>query len=191
MIKYDKDMKYDDYKQTQIDTNLRKVSSMTPEHSWARPFELVFIAALIKQHTKHPFAGICHGVRTGNEVRLFREYLDSEVIGTDISNTRFADVVLWDFNELNPDWVGKFDFVYSNAFDHSFDPGLTIKIWQWQLRKCGKLFIHWGYENYTVNKPNCVGGTKKDVINLFVDNGITLIDCVPTHYDNRYVFIAE
>lgn len=191
MIKYQYYEGYEDYKKTQIETNQRKGGAMAASHSWARPIELLLLAALIEQHTVSPHNGICHGVRTGNEVRELRDYLHSEVIGTDISNTGFADVVLWDFNDMNPDWIGKFDFVYSNSFDHSYAPGFTISVWQKQLRPGGKLFIHWGYENYQVNKPNCVGGNKRDMTDLFVENGLVLFDCIPTGYDSRYIFIAE
>ena len=26
------------------------------------------------------------------------------------------------FPEVKPEWIGKADFIYSNSFDHSYDP---------------------------------------------------------------------
>ena len=163
---------------------------MPPTHSWIHNSEFAIIVEAITRYTAFPHAGICHGVRTGNEVRKFREFLGSGVIGTDISNVRFADVIAWDFNRINQEWVDQFDFVYSNSFDHSYDPGKTIGVWAQQLRKQGKLFLHWGYENYQVNRPNCVAGTKDDVVQLLSENDLVVVDCIDTGYDDRYIIIA-
>jgi hypothetical protein len=50
-----------------------------------------------------------------------------------------------DFNNVREDWVGYFDVVYSNAFDHCFDPISTIKVWADQMSPTGKLYLEHGY----------------------------------------------
>jgi hypothetical protein len=47
------------------------------------------------------------------------------VIGTDQPQTatQFAYPVQWEFHDDNPEWQGKADFVYSNSWEHAYDPG--------------------------------------------------------------------
>ncbi|GAB1363639.1 hypothetical protein MASR1M32_28750 [Rhodobacter sp.] len=93
----------------------------------------------------HPVkAGICHGTRAGREQKWFRRALRcSGIFGTEISDTatEFPFTVQWDFHDVNPDWVGKHDFVYSNSWDHAFDPKRAFTSWLGQLRKGGVLLV--------------------------------------------------
>jgi hypothetical protein len=34
----------------------------------------------------------------------------------------------------NPDWLAKVDFIYSNSFDHSYDPEKCLNTWIDSLR---------------------------------------------------------
>lgn len=88
--------------------------------------------------------GICHGVRTGFEVTWFNKCLDSStVIGTDVDPVaaKNENVTLWDFQEKNNDWTGKFDFVYSNSHDHASDPETALRVWAEQLKPNGLIFL--------------------------------------------------
>lgn len=88
--------------------------------------------------------GLCHGTRAGREQRWFRKHLSgAEVIGTEISDTasEFPNTVQWDFHVENPDWVGRADFVYSNSWDHAFDPERAFTTWIDQLRPGGRLLL--------------------------------------------------
>lgn len=88
--------------------------------------------------------GLCHGTRAGREQRWFRKHLPgAEVIGTEISDTatEFPHTVQWDFHAENPDWVGRADFVYSNSWDHAFDPERAFTTWIRQLRPGGRLLL--------------------------------------------------
>jgi len=49
--------------------------------------------------------------------------------------------VQWDFNIPKDEWVGKFDIVYSNSFDHSFNPYGTLDVWINQLSPNGILYV--------------------------------------------------
>ena len=77
--------------------------------------------------------GLCHGTRRGAEQAWFRAHLPGtpEVIGTEISDTAtdFPHTVQWDFHDANPDWTGRADFVYSNSWDHAFDPEKAFSAW--------------------------------------------------------------
>lgn len=98
------------------------------------------------------FAGsvLCHGTRNGAEQKFFREVYGSQlhVVGSEISDTasQFPDTVEWDFMKENPDWVSQFDIVYSNSFDHCFEPVETLKVWGNQLAPGGSLFIEHSFD---------------------------------------------
>ena len=88
--------------------------------------------------------GLCHGVRRGKEQAWFRKRLaGANVIGTDISETAsaFENTVQWDFHDDNPEWQGRADFVYSNSWDHAYDPGKAFRAWAKCLKPGGWLLI--------------------------------------------------
>ncbi len=89
--------------------------------------------------------GLCHGTRRGLEQAWFTKYLSGNalVIGTEISDTAtdFPNTVQWDFHDRNPEWEGKADFVYSNSWDHAFDPARAFAAWVDSLRPGGWLLL--------------------------------------------------
>ena len=96
----------------------------------------------------HPIARriLCHGTRRGVEQQLFMAAYHphvQDVLGTEISPsaTEFPLTVQWDFSVPNPEWIGAWDVVYSNSFDHAFDPAVTLHTWADQLAPAGSLFI--------------------------------------------------
>jgi len=90
---------------------------------------------------------LCHGVRNGTEQRWFAEYLPApvEAIGTDISETasQFPNTIQWDFHETKPEWIGAVDVIYSNSWDHAYDPAKMFLAWLSCLRLHGVLAIEW------------------------------------------------
>jgi SAM-dependent methyltransferase len=79
-----------------------------------------------------PLRILCHGSRNGAEVRWFKRYAaGAQVLGTDIADTatRFPDMIQWDFHDLAPEWAGAWDVVYSNSWDHAFDPERAFGNW--------------------------------------------------------------
>jgi hypothetical protein len=44
---------------------------------------------------------------------------------------------------VKQEWIGNVDFVYSNSWDHSFDPERLFKNWMERLKRSGRLFISW------------------------------------------------
>ncbi|MBX3569093.1 MAG: hypothetical protein KF914_13610 [Rhizobiaceae bacterium] len=129
---------YERYKAVQTEGNKRKIDNV-----WTDRETIAFICDFLKGRGQPLRRGLCHGSRNGTEVRWFRELLGIDVTGTDISETaaNFPHMVQWDFHERNPDWVGKFDFVYSNSHDHAYDPAKALEAWIGQLAPEGVLLL--------------------------------------------------
>jgi hypothetical protein len=132
------DFDYQKYKSIQEDANKQFLDSV-----WVLEDNIVFLADYLKRSLPSLAFGICHGTRRGDEQRWFGENLQCHVIGTDISETatQFPNSVQWDFHELNPEWEGKADFIYSNALDHSYDPEACLNTWIKTLRIGGLCII--------------------------------------------------
>jgi SAM-dependent methyltransferase len=97
----------------------------------------------------NPTSICCMGVRTGTECFEFKErYPKAEVYGVDITeniNTirthLDVKIFLQDFNNLPESWGDKFDLVFSNSLDHSYNPADTIKEWHRVTQNGGHLFL--------------------------------------------------
>ena len=140
LIKIYKYKDYNDYKETQILYNKKKL-----HHVWADDASLENISNFLRQNiTKENIKGICHGSRNGFEQSFFnRSILNSHVIGTDISETakNFKDSEIWDFHNVKSDWINYFDFVYTNSLDQSYDPKLALTVWLDQVITGGFIII--------------------------------------------------
>lgn len=126
---------YKDYIDAQTKANEEKISNV-----WVK-FQTVQTIAHVKPNAKKI---ICHGTRNGKEQQFFQKlFPEASIIGTEISKTasNFPNTVQHDFHEQKSDWVGLFDIVYSNSWDHSYDPMLSLKTWREQLKDDGKLFL--------------------------------------------------
>jgi hypothetical protein len=128
---------YEQYRDVQIFHNKRKLESV-----WADDTTLAAIAADLKAHGLGA-TGVCHGARNGYEVEWFRRELQGDVVGTDISETAtdFPNMSVWDFQDENPDWAGKFDFVYTNSLDQAMEPWRALSSWAKQLTKLGRIYV--------------------------------------------------
>jgi hypothetical protein len=109
------------------------------DYVWVIEENIEFVSSYIKSLLPHPRFGICHGTRRGKEQEWFRKYLGCEVIGTEISDTatNFPHTIQWDFHRVKPEWIGAVDFIYSNSFDHSYDPETCLNGWMSCLKKGG------------------------------------------------------
>lgn len=126
---------YEDYVKVQTEANHKKLHC-----SWV---SLTTVKA-IANRTEQVNNIICHGSRRGTELEYFaRCYPEANIIGTDISDTstRFKNTVQHDFHEIREDWIDKFDLVYSNSFDHAYDPCKALDTWIGQLNKNGILCV--------------------------------------------------
>ena len=128
---------YERYLEVQITGNKRKLGSQ-----WVHEHTLKFLSEYILSKIKPRF-GICHGTRRGLEQLAFRKFLNCEVIGTEISDTatQFLYTIQWDFHDVKSEWIGAVDFIYSNSWDHSYDPDRMFRAWMSCLTHGGLLIL--------------------------------------------------
>lgn len=132
---------YARYRQIQIDGNKRKLDRV-----WAIEENIHFLAHYILERNPRPEFGICHGTRRGLEQQWFSSVLQCPVIGTEISDTatQFPNTIQWDFHQVKPEWLGSVDFIYSNSFDHSYDPETCLNAWMSCLKPGGVCILERG-----------------------------------------------
>ena len=125
----------------------------------------------IKQRVSNPKAIICHGTRNAKEQQYLQEiYGDIEIIGTEISETatQFDMTIQHDFHEQKEEWVDHFDILYSNSFDHSYDPWKCIKTWGDQLKTGGWAFLEMS-SNPEVNRSKSTDPLQIESVNEVMD----------------------
>ncbi|OGL36532.1 hypothetical protein A3F38_00100 [Candidatus Saccharibacteria bacterium RIFCSPHIGHO2_12_FULL_48_21] len=129
---------YERYRHIQEVGNINKL-----DHVWVLEENIIFLSKYLKKKLGKVSFGICHGTRRGLEQKWFRKYLGADVIGTEISETatQFPHTIQWDFHEVKHEWLGKADFIYSNSFDHSYDPEKCLSAWMSCLRPGGLCII--------------------------------------------------
>ncbi|WP_146397511.1 hypothetical protein [Pseudobythopirellula maris] len=129
---------YDRYREVQVAANKKKINNV-----WVREENIAFLAEYVKSTLGGASFGLCHGTRRGKEQEWFRKHLGCEVLGTEISDTatEFPHTIQWDFHEVKPEWVDSTDFIYSNSFDHSYDPRTCLNAWMSCVRPGGVCLI--------------------------------------------------
>ena len=164
---------YETYRKVQVEGNKAKLAAQFVKKS-----HIFYLADWMMQArstgAKVSF-GLCHGVRRGKEQRWFmKRLLGTKVIGTDISDTatQFDNTVQWDFHDDNPDWQGKCDFVYSNSWDHAYDPGKAFAAWARCLVPGGWLLIDHtkGHMPKSSNALDPFGATRDAVIRILTES---------------------
>lgn len=137
---------YERYRRIQEEGNRAKLDKV-----WVVEKNIEFLADYLRKHGGPLRFGICHGTRRGKEQEWFRKYLGCEVIGTEISETAtsFPHTLRWDFHEVKTEWLDSVDFIYSNSFDHSFDPERCLTAWMSCLRPGGLCIL----EHSTMHGP--------------------------------------
>ncbi len=176
---------YDHYKESQERTNREKLT-------WV--YASKKIIQEIAKDKKHADNILCHGTRNGTEQKYFQElFQDAFVIGTEISSTAhmFPMTIQHDFTIEKEDWIGKFDIIYSNSFDHSIDPEKTIRVWANQLNKTGRLYLEYSEKQSIGNDADPLDATAKEVEDLIKDN-LEIVGKI-THgvKHNGVIFICE
>lgn len=174
---------YETYKAVQVSGNKLKLGMQHVKES-----HISRLAAYLNdQAMKVPF-GICHGTRQGREQAWFRKHLKGRVnvIGTEISDTadQFPHTVQWDFHEPNPEWEGKAALVYSNSWDHAYDPEKAFGNWIDMLNSGGVLMLDYtpGHTPRSANALDPFGITLEALVELlkreFSDKGqvVDLLD---------------
>jgi len=140
LVKIYKYKNYQEYKETQIFYNKKKIN-----HVCADKISLKILSNFINNNIiKDNIKGLCHGSRNGFEQEFFNNNIqNSLVIGTDISETakNFKNSIVWDFHEVNEKWINNFDFIYTNSLDQSYDPKLALTTWLEQINEDGYIII--------------------------------------------------
>lgn len=133
-LKEDGSFDYDRYRAVQQNGNKAKLNCV-----FAIEKNIRFFAEHLRRLIPAPQFGLCHGTRRGKEQEWFRKYLGCEVLGTEISDTAtmFPHTIQWDFHEVKPEWIDAVDFIYSNSFDHTYDPEKCLNAWMSCLRPGG------------------------------------------------------
>lgn len=143
---------YDEYKEVQL-RGCRK----TIDWQWVKEDEIQEISDILLSKLGKVDFGICHGTRQGYEQKWFSQFLNAEVLGTDITPeaSNFPNTIEWDFHEVKEEWRGAADFIYSNSFDHSYAPEMCLVGWMGCLKPTGYCILHWseGHLDSTTRDP--------------------------------------
>ncbi|HEX3861959.1 MAG TPA: hypothetical protein VHY35_09750 [Stellaceae bacterium] len=164
----DGNFNYEKYRSVQEDGNKAKI-----KNRWTNKNNINLVASYLRRYANPLNFGICHGTRQGHEQLWFREALNIEVIGTEISETatEFPYTIRWDFHEINVAWLDKVDFIYSNSFDHAYDPEKCFRAWWQTLRRGGFCIL----EHTKMHTPAGVSqldpfGIEREELTVFLEN---------------------
>ena len=181
---------YEQYVANQTEANKRKIKNV-----WVHQTTMAAIVNwYVRQYNMPPTKILCHGTRNGAEQHFFERHskVAIEVLGTEISETatQFPKTIHWDFTLQKPEWIGYWDIVYSNSFDHTPTPTETICTWRDQVRDGGLLVIdHTVWNDKTNNKPDpvdCLDISFEELENLIVDNNMEIITRKPFKTNNDH-----
>lgn len=169
LFRYGEDGKVDLelYRQLQTEANKLKIDSQ-----WVPEDHIRILAEYLVSKGARVKTGLCHGTRRGNEQAWFRQHLggDARIIGTEISDaaSQFPDTIQWDFHEVNPAWIGATDLVYSNSWDHSYDPEMAFGRWISCLSAGGHMMLDhtWGHEPGRANAMDPFGITEAGLVKM-------------------------
>ena len=156
---------YESYRRLQQEGNERKLHLV-----YAREPIIVHITRYAEHRLGRVNSVLCHGTRNGAELKWFKNALSGHptVLGTDISSTatQFPDTIQWDFHDMKPEWEGAWDVIYTNSWDHAFDPKRAISTWLRCLSPNGLLFLEHSHnhEPTVVNKLDPFGATLKGLV---------------------------
>lgn len=163
-IKHDS---YDDYKKAQTETNKRKLDMI-----WVREDTIQKIKNISDELGINVKSVLCHGTRNGAEQKYFKKYFNCSVVGTEISDTatQFENTIQWDFHDIKDDWIGAFDIIYSNSWDHAYNFELALNNWVKCLNDGGRVVIEFTREHQkATDKADCFGLSKFELVD-FIEN---------------------
>lgn len=161
---------YTEYRAIQVQANTQKFKNV-----FAEAGELRRIAEDFARRVPGAAFGLCHGVRNGFEVRVLRRLLPAvDIRGTDISDTAatIPHCVVWDMHEVKPEWVGAVDFLYSNSWDHTYDPYLLFSRWSQCLSPRGRLYLTYTQQH---SADGVTEDSKFDALGCSLDELVTIL----------------
>lgn len=144
LVRFDKDGKldYDLYRQVQTLGNRSKLDWVSIQEE-----NIAYLCRALESRIPDIRFVLCHGTRSGAEQKFFQTHLKkpATILGTEISDTatRFAMTIEWDFHEVKPEWLSAVDVVFSNSWDHTYDPHKLFPAWLSCLRRHGVMALEW------------------------------------------------
>lgn len=180
---------YQDYQKHQIDANKRKINWIFVNQSCIK-----MLSEYLKRNVPNLKFGLCHGTRRGMEQQWFHEYLHCEVLGTEISDTatQFPNTIQWDFHEIKGEWIKNIDFIYSNSFDHSYDPEHCLDQWMKCLKQSGICILEWTltHDVGAANLTDPFGATQNGYRKL-IEKKYQLLEILKSHDSSPIVDVSE
>jgi hypothetical protein len=139
---------YDLYKKVQTLGNKGKI-----ERVFVAEDNIAYLCRELEKLIPEIRSVLCHGTRNAAEQKFFQGALSkpAAILGTEISDTalQFPMTIEWDFHEVKPEWLGAVDVVYSNSFDHSYDPHKLFPAWLSCLSVNGVMALEWSLAHAT------------------------------------------
>ncbi len=162
------------------------------EGVWAQEGDIEYITAYLKENfdVSNFSFGICHGSKIGVENGWFEKHLGIKMLGTDLGPPKDpVNNIEWDFHEVKDEWIDAVDVIYSNAFDHSYDPKMCLTQWMKCIKKTGACFLEWtpwhGEANSGPVDP--FGATLEEYKQLVVDCGFEVKEILSKRFEvNQY-----
>jgi hypothetical protein len=201
-VKQHKFSTYEDYVKAQCGLTNSKIRRGTGKCKVTEVGEV--IKAIHNYHINNVgivIEGLCHGVRYGQELDLFRkEFGTGTWIGTEITESlcNEIDIIHQDFSIARDDWIGLFNLIYSNSLDHALKPEDTVKTWLSCLNRNGRLYVEWtpwsnklGGRN---NRADCFAANTQEYLSLLDSAGSVqevLEVKVETEGFTRHVFVVK
>ena len=195
---------YEEYKSVQIIGYDAKVNT----HTWVDTNSVGGLVNYIFKHNPNVSFGLCHGTRRGIEQQSFIDWFktlncDVTVIGTEIAldaSKRFPHTIEWDFHNVKEEWVNKVDFIYSNAFDHSYQPKECLDAWMSCLSDNGVCIIEWTTDDDNNSRPMDPFAASFDEYKELISTNYKILDILESnpdesagtsHISQRYFFIIK
>ncbi len=184
---------YDDYVNSQIEGNLKKIKRIKElDIAYVKPDTITKIVKR-KPNAKRI---LCHGTRSAKEQLYFQNHLpEAYIIGSEISTnaTEFPMTVEHDFNKVKDEWIGSFDIVYSNSFDHTITPFETLGVWMDQLNENGTLFLEHtvARENHISDRTDPLKIETQELKNMIDKVGMKIIEEFAATKNKGYVLVCE
>jgi len=195
---------YEEYKSVQIVGYDAKVNT----HTWVDTNSVGGLVNYIYNYNPNASFGLCHGTRRGVEQQSFIDCFkilnrDVTVIGTEIAadaSTRFPHTIEWDFHNVKDEWIKSVDFIYSNAFDHSYQPSVCLDAWMSCLSDMGVCIIEWNSDCDNNSRPMDPFAASIDEYKELISAKYEILDILESNPDEskgtlniskRYFFIIK
>jgi hypothetical protein len=138
--KADGSFDYEAYKAVQTAANKAKIGWRSVQQA-----DIAYLCQALADRGVNIRKVLCHGTRSGAEQQFFQGATGADVLGTEISDTatQFPMTIQWDFHEVKPEWNATFNVIFSNSWDHSYDPKLAFSRWLSCVANGGALVLEW------------------------------------------------